>query len=281
MSTKKKPPFLRRQLGRRLRALREEAGMSLDDACERLDKTRSSLNRIENGVTSTDVHFVRSAMDVYDIYVDGLLERAREAKKDQWYRSYGVQDAGYVDLETHASEVREFTGLNLPGLLQTEAYIRAVLSHGLQRRTPEQLDVDVAVRLIRQSRLVNDDDPLQLTAIIDEGALCRCVGGAAVMREQLRRLIEMAALPTVTVQVLPLRDGTHSSMDGAFTLLSFPNLGGLELLYVEYATGALHIEDVDEVRAAKLVFEEVRSEAMSPSDSIAHIERIITERYAP
>ncbi|GAB3438533.1 hypothetical protein GCM10027436_19800 [Actinophytocola sediminis] len=125
------------------------------------------------------------------------------------------------------------------------------------------------------------DDPLTYAAIIDEAALLRNIGGPEVMREQLRQLIEIAALPTVTVQVLPLRDGAHSAMDGAFTLLSFPDPTDSDLLYVEYTTGALHIEDEDEVRTARMNFDALRSEAMSPADSAARIERVIAEQYAP
>lgn len=266
----KKPPFLRRRLGRRLRAIREAADLTLDTAAARLDKTRSALHRIETGHTKADVHFVRSAMDLYDNYSEELLEQAREAAKPQWFRAYGVADLGYVDVETHASAVAEFSGLKLPGLLHTEGYMRALFERG-RRRTVEQMNNDIQVRLIRRRRLVSEDDPLKLTAIIDESALRRDVGGPQVMTEQLRHLMEMAALPTVTLQVLPLR--AHSAMDGGFTVLSFPE-PDQEMLYVEYVTGALHIEDEAEVRASRLKFERLRSEALSPSDSVALIEHI-------
>lgn len=261
--------------------LREEAGLSLDHAAEKLEKTRSALSRIETGATRADVHFVRSLMDIYDIYVPGLLDQARAAMKPQWFRYYGVEDLGYVDVETHASAVNEFSGLNLPGLFQTEAYIRAVVGRDRRSRTPAQINNDVQVRLIRKKRLTSTDDPLYITAIIDEAALRRSIGGPAVMREQLRQLVDLAALPTVTVQVLPLRNGAHSAMDGAFTLLSFPDPSDSDLLYVEYTTGAMHIEDEDEVRTARLKFDALRSEALSPEDSVAHIERVIAEHYAP
>lgn len=272
----KKAPFLRRRLGRRLREIRETAGLNLEEAARRLDKTRSALQRIEAGETKADVHFIRSAMDLYDIYDETLIAQAREAAKPLWFRAYGVEDLGYVDVETHASTVQEFPGLNLPGLLQTEAYIRAMLEHGRRRRTPEQMRNDIEVRLIRQARLTSDDNPLELTAIIDESALRRDIGGEEVMREQRRQLIEMAALPTVTLQVLPLK--AHSAMDGGFTLLSFAEPADMDVLYVEYATGALHIEDERELRAARLTLEQLRTEAMSPADSIAFIERISLRR---
>lgn len=271
MSTKK-APFLRRRLGRRLREIRETADLNLEEAARRLDKTRSALQRIEAGETKADVHFIRSAMDLYDIYDETLLDQAREASKPQWFRAYGVEDLGYVDVETHAVSVQEFPGLNLPGLLQTEAYIRAMLERGRRRRTAAQMRNDIEVRLIRQARLRDEDNPLELTAIIDESALLRDVGGQKVMREQRTNLIEMAALPTVTMQVLPLR--AHGAMDGGFILLSFPDPDDTDLLYVEYATGALHIEDEPELRAARLKFEQLRTEALSPADSVALIERI-------
>lgn len=270
--THKKAPFLRRRLGRRLRGLREDAKLTLDEAAERLDKTRSALSRMEIGHTKADVHFVRSAMDLYDCYSEELVAQAREAAKPQWFRAYGVADLGYVDVETYASTVREFPGLKLPGLLHTEGYMRALFKHGRRRRTREQVNNDVQVRLIRQQRLTSEDNPLELTAIIDETALRRDVGGPAVMREQLQQLLEMAELPTVTLQVLPLK--AHSAMDGGFILLSFPDPEDPEMLYVEYTTGALHIENEGEVRAARLKFEQLRTEALGPADSVEFIERI-------
>jgi transcriptional regulator with XRE-family HTH domain len=272
----KKPPFLRRRLGRRLRTIREDANLTLDAAAARLDKTRSALARIETGQTKADVHFIRSAMDLYDFYDEDLLDQARAAAKPQWFRAYGIEDLGYVDVETYASAVDEFPGLNLPGLLQTEAYIRAMLERGRRRRTAEQLRNDIKVRLIRQKRLVSDENPLELTAIVDESALLRDVGGREVMRGQHRQLIEMAALPAVTLQVLPME--AHGSLDGGFIVLSFPDPEDADLLYVEYATGALHIEDEEEVRAARLVFDRLRTEALSPVDSVAMIEQISLRR---
>lgn len=280
MNTHNKAPFLRRRLGRRLRALREEAGLTIEQAAPLLDKTRSALGRIEKGVTRADVHFVRSCMDLYDQFVEDLLAETREALKPQWFRSYGVEDQGYVDVETHSSLVREFSGLNLPGLLQTEAHVRALLQSGQQRRTKAELNNQISVRLIRQRRLTDPENPLVLAAIIDEAALRRQIGGPETMHEQLRHLIEMSALRTVTMQVLPLREGAHSGIDGAFTLLSFPEPEDSELLYVGYVTGALHIEDEGEVRAARLKFDQLRTEALSPADSVTLIEQIITEHWS-
>lgn len=271
----KRAPFLRRKLGRRLREIREGAGMTLSGAAQRLDKTRSALQRIETGVTKADVHFVRSAMDIYDTYDPTLVDQAREAAKPPWFRAYGTEDMGYVDVETHAASVKEFSGLKLPGLLHTEAYIRALFAHSRRRRSPEQLRNDIEVRLIRQERLTSEENPLEVAAIIDESALRREVGGREVMRGQLRHLVEVAELSGVTLQVLPLK--VHSALDGGFTLLSFHDHDEPDLLFVEYITGALHIEEDDEVRACKLNFDRLGVEALSPDDSVALIKKISQE----
>jgi transcriptional regulator with XRE-family HTH domain len=275
--TKQKPLFLRRRLGRRLRALRESAGLSMDEAAARLEMSRTSLFRVESGEYKANVHLIRSMMDLYDSYVEDLLDQAREALKPRWYHQCSSADMGYVDVETEAVMVREFSGLNLPGLLQTEPYMRAVFARHPLHRTAKKLEDDVAVRRIRQRRLTNDDEPLELVAIVDEAALRRRVGSVDVMRGQLEHLVESAELPTVTLQVLPLRDGAHSATDGAFILLTFPEDYNPEMLYVEYITGALHIEDAKQVRACNMVFDRLRTEALGPADSVALIEQVRVE----
>jgi hypothetical protein len=171
--------------------------------------------------------------------------------------------------------VKEFSGLMLPGLLHTEEYIRALFEHSRRRRSAEELHNDIEVRLIRQDRLTSERSPLDLAVIIDESALRRDIGGPDVMQEQLRHLVEVAELPTVTIQVLPLK--MHSALDGGFTLLSFLDRDEADLLYVEYVTGALHIEEDAEVRACRLVFDRLGVEALSPDDSVALIKRISQE----
>jgi transcriptional regulator with XRE-family HTH domain len=276
MNRHKRPPFLRRRVGRRLRTLREQAGLTLDEAAPKLDKTRTALHRVETGETRADVHLVRSMMDVYDQYDPDLIDLTRKALKAGWWVSFGVEDMGYTDLETEAIQVREFGGLNIPGLLQTESYMRALFRTGV-RRTKKEIESQVAVRRIRQKRLTSTDNELELVTIVDEAALRRDVGGREVMCEQLQHLIQVSDLSTVTLQVLPLGHGPHDAMTGAFILLDFPEPTDPEMLYVEHVTGSLHIEDEDNVRKGKLLFDRLRSDAPSPADSISLIERLISE----
>lgn len=274
MCALRRPSYRRRKLGKRLKALRESAGLSMEDAAKRLDKPRTSLLRIESGQYKADVHLVRSMMDLYDQFEAGLVDEARDALKPSWLSTYRVEDMGYVDVEIEAARVSEYACQVVPGLLQTEDYIRAVIKGSRTQRTPEHADNQVTVRLIRQERLTSEENPLELVAIIDEAALRRELGGPELMRAQLRHLIEMADLSTVTLQVLPLGVGVHSAMEGAFTLLDFPDPDEQPLLYQAYVTGALHIEAQGEVCEARLAFEALRSEALNPTDSVALIERL-------
>ncbi len=280
MSTQSSPTLRRRRLARKLRALREEAGLSLEEAAPKLDKTRSALGRIEGAATSADVHLVRSMMDVYDVYDPDLLDLARQAMRPGWWQAFGIRDRGFIGLETEALTSLELSLMYIPGLLQTEDYVRALLGAGRIKRTKKELENQISARLIRQGRLIDEQEPLTLIAIMDEAGLRRTVGSAEVMRAQLRRLIEATELATVSLQVLPSANGPHAGMDGAFTLLQFTDPEDPDLLYVEYVTGALHMEKPQETAEAKLIFDNLRSAALSPVDSVAFIERLGSELYS-
>jgi transcriptional regulator with XRE-family HTH domain len=166
----------------------ESAGLSMEEAAARLDKSRSALFRIEIGESRADVHLVRSMMDLYDCADYDLIDQAREARQPRWYHQYPSIAMGYVDVETEAVLVREFCGLNLPGLLQTEPYVRALFARDSLPRTTKELEDDVTVRLVRKQRLMAEGNSMELVAIVDEAALRRRVGGAEVMRGQLEHL---------------------------------------------------------------------------------------------
>ncbi len=278
MGTESSPTLHRRRLARRLRRLRESAGLTLTEAAPKLDKTKSALGRIETGETTADTHLVRTMMDVYDRYDEHLVDLAREAMRPGWWTPYGIRDRGFLGLETDADEEWDFSLSYVPGLLQTEAYMRAVFNNGRLKWTKKQLDNQVAARLVRQQRLTNDE-PIQLTAIIDESAIRKPTGSADVMRAQLKHLIEVAQLDAVTLQVIPDVFGSHPGMDGAFTVLEFQDPEDPSMLYVEYPTGAIHVEKIEEVTDAKLLFGKLRSIALNPAESVEFIQQAAEHRY--
>nr|WP_225953415.1 helix-turn-helix transcriptional regulator [Kibdelosporangium phytohabitans] len=269
---------MRRRLGAKARRMREEAGLTLSEAADLLDKTKSALHRVETGETRLDVHLARSMMDKYDIYDPKLVDDAREAAKTPWYRAFGVEDMGYVDVETSAARVNEFSVLLVPGLLQTDAYMDAVFSSG-HSQDPARMESQHKIRRIRQARLTDEERPLKIHAVLDEAALHREVGGAVVMREQLLHLIAVAARPAVTLRILPFDRGAHRSLMGSFTVLEFPDPSDPPMLYVEFPMGSLHIEDVEKVGEAKLRFEQLRRTALNLAYSVELLERLAVELY--
>ncbi|MBA2308151.1 MAG: helix-turn-helix domain-containing protein [Pseudonocardiales bacterium] len=267
-----------RQLGRTLRELREEAGLTLEEAAPRLDWSTSKLSRIEIAQQSIDVHGVRSMLDLYGVGGERwtqILELTRQARERGWWRAYGLTGLGYVAIETEATLVRDFTLGFVPGLLQTADYAHALFTASLNRRTDAQRENQIAVRMIRQERLTSTEHPLALVAIVEESVLYRPVGGAEVMRAQHIHLMEAAELPTVTLQVLPGDIGAHPGLDGAFTLLSFGELDEPDVAYVEHPMGAVHLQKEADVARATLVFDGLRSDALSPTDSGALIRRLV------
>ncbi|TQM44243.1 helix-turn-helix domain-containing protein [Pseudonocardia cypriaca] len=270
----------RRQLARTLRELRLHAGLTIEAAAPRLDVSASKLSRIENAHQGVDVHIVRSMLDLFDIGGDRwekILELTREASAKGWWRAYGLDDRGYVPLEAEASTVREFASSFVPGLLQTADYARVLFETSLRPRSPQILERDVKVRMIRQERLKSAEYPLELLTVIEESVLHRVLGGHAAMRAQLDHLLDAAKLDTVSLQILPTDVGGHPGLDGAFTVLSFEGLGEPDMGYAEHPMGSIHIEKAEDVMRARVVFDHLSSVALSPVESTALIEQVIAQ----
>ncbi|WP_020669322.1 helix-turn-helix domain-containing protein [Amycolatopsis nigrescens] len=278
MSTQQSPPFHRRRLGKVLRELRESARLSPGEVCRALEFSPARLSRMENGQTAPEVIVVKGMLDLYGIPVNDwepYLEMTREARKKGWWQAYGVPAHAYVSLETAANSVKEFALAFIPGLLQTESYARAAFQISLLRRVAAEPGPQALVRIQRQQRLTDPDDELEFEAIIDEGALRRPVGGDAVMREQLSKVVALGALPNVTVRVLPTSAGAHLGMNSAFILLGFPSEEEPDMGYVDHVGGSVRMEKEDQVRTCKLTFDRLRTKALSPPDSVALVGRLI------
>jgi DNA-binding XRE family transcriptional regulator len=267
-------------LARQLRLLRERSSLTQDEAAVQLDFSASKLGRIENGQQDIDVHWVRSMLDLYNAPEDWsrLISLARLARQRGWWRGYGLDDRGYVPLEASATLVREFNVTVVPGLLQTAEYAWALFGSKLVGSSTQERERDVEVRMVRQRRLHSEDDPLQFVTILDESVLHRPVGGLEVLHHQLAHLVIATELDTVCLQVLPTQAGAHPGLDGTFYLLNFGDLGAPDLAYVEHVAGSVHLEKDEEVSRCNLAFERLRSAALSPSDSVELIERLLAAR---
>ena len=278
------PTVRRRRLGTELRKLRESNGYKLEEVAARLGVAPSTLSRIETGKAPTKSAYLGQRLEMYGVVDQAqrqvLVDMAREGHRKGWWAAYDdVLPSGfdiYVGLEAETAAIRGYEISVVHGLLQTPDYARAVLSEMFPRHGLDQIDRLVDLRIQRQQRF-DDDPPLELWAILDEGVIRRPVGGHAVMRRQLEHLLKMAARPGLTVQVLPFSCGAHAGHLGPFSILEFPNRTDSEVAYVESVAGNLYLEKDREVRLRVEAFDRLRAAALAPGASLELIARLAHE----
>jgi transcriptional regulator with XRE-family HTH domain len=256
--------------GARVRRLRLAAGLTQAELGDKVHVVGTRITQIERASGAKPTLELARALDVAlgadDLLVELWPYVYREAFPD-WSRKF-------MEYSERAVVIREYAAHVVPGLLQTEPYARAVLSVGLTLGSKEQLEERVAVRIGRQKRLGTPDRP-ELWVVLDEAVLRRPVGGQAVMREQLERLLETLGDRHITVQVLPFDQGEHDVMGGSLTVLTMPD--DSEIAYTEGAHYGQLIEDPDEVKRYSLAYDRLRAEALPPLMSLDMIRSVLED----
>jgi hypothetical protein len=274
------PTLRRRRLAAELKKSREEAGFTQESVSRHFEWHSAKVTRIENArvpVTARDVNDLLTLYGVRDVdYREALLALARQGKQRTWWTDYRdvMRPGNFVGMEADASITRVWEPIVLPGLLQSEAYMRALIGTGRRHDRKETIERRVALRRMRQARLTAPS-PLQLVALIDESVIHRVVGGPSVMQEQRRKLIEVAALPNVSMRIVPYGAGEHPFMGGSVALLEFPDVAHLDVIYLEGLAGDYYEEQPAEVKRYRDEFERLRSRALSEPSSISLIERLL------
>jgi hypothetical protein len=259
--------------------MRTDARLTLVEAAAKLDRSRSALARIEKAQTRADIHLVRSAMDVYQVYDPDAIELARAAMQPGWWQAYGARTEGVIGWESDAVLLRELALVTLPALMRTEEYSRALLRSCRAGRWCARVEDELAVLQVRQERVTASDRPLALRVLLDESALHKPVGGADVMRAQTRHLVEVAAGDSVTMLVLPDSLGGHVGMRGAFTMLTFEDEEDPDMVSVDCVTGPRRLDSAAEVTGFADLFDDLTSIALSRADSLDFVERLGKRLY--
>jgi transcriptional regulator with XRE-family HTH domain len=235
-----------RQLGVRLRELRDGAGLTGEEVARRMGRAHSTLSRWETGgliPRPPDVYFMLDLYGVDGAEREALLRAVQDARKrEDWEVDVAVKVIDYVWMESRAWKVETFYDSVVPGVLQTPDYAREVLRAWDPAATPQHIERTLAARIARQQRLTAEDQ-LQLSAVIGEGALRLRVGGPEVMRAQLKQLVDLAAEPGIELRVLPFATGAHAGMTGTFTILRFRD--DQDVATVETRGGDIYLEDVE------------------------------------
>ncbi len=273
------PTVRRKRLTTELRRLREQAGLTCEDVGQRLECSGTRISRMETGRISARPGDVRELLEIYGVTgaeADSLVQLARDARRKGWWHGYGrvlpPWFEAYIGLESDAARLRDFQPLVVPGLLQTEGYARAVLRAAPHAGRGEDIDRQVALRMQRQA-ILDQASPPEVWLVISESVLRMRVGGLAVMRAQLRRLADLAAQPSLTIQVLPFGTAAQVQAISPFTMLEFADAADPAVVYLEHLTGGVFVENEDEVRRYRVVFDHLRAEALGTVESADLITR--------
>lgn len=275
---------LRMLVGARLRRLREAAGLTCEAAGATIRASHSKISRMELGRLGFKERDVADLLTVYGVHDEaeraGVLALAEMAAAQPWWREYAdVVPAWfeeYLGLEQAASVIRTYEVQFVPGLLQTADYARAVISLGQGPRFAGTVERRVALRMRRQ-RLLRRANPPKLWAVIDEAALRRAVGGADIMRAQLRRLIELAELPNITIEIMPFSAGAHAAAGGPVTLLRFAECDIPDAVYLEQLTNAYYSTKPADVEHYWHILNRVVIDAEPPDVSVKILHRMLRE----
>lgn len=276
-------PVRLRRLGTELRQMRTNAGQTRDEVAASTKINSATLFRIEKGQARPQQRTLDTLLAHYGIDDEKQVKLARLAGKsdDQsWHQPYldelPAEYTDYVEFESDACALREYQSLYLPGLLQTEDYARELIKGLLRMATTEEVEQRVEARMQRQ-RLLTGENPLRVWAIVDEAAVRRLVGGAAVMRAQLQRLVTEAAAPHVTFQVVPFSAGSHPGMMGSFVHMTFADPEDSDIIYTESMAGDLFLESDADVGRYVGIFDHLRADALSAGETLDLVAKIAEE----
>ncbi|MFF3844711.1 helix-turn-helix domain-containing protein [Streptomyces sp. NPDC002328] len=275
------PTARRRRLSIELKRLREQSALTCAQVGEALDWSGSKVNRMETGsgrVQPSDIDALCRFYDTGDELREFLKSLARQAKMRGWWQVHGSGVPEwfnvYIGLEQDASTVRQYQCELIPGLMQTPEYASELHTTGAHLSV-EDIDRAVRVRMERQAMLSRADAP-ESWFVVHEGALRNTIGDRTLMREQLERVLEVARLPAVTLQILPFDSGTYPAT-GSFTMLGFPAPEDPDLVYRDGITDAVYLEGEHHVREYTRAFDGLRAAALSPRRSTQVIETVLKE----
>ncbi|MDT0265797.1 helix-turn-helix transcriptional regulator [Streptomyces sp. DSM 44915] len=284
------PALCRLQLGSELGRLRGVAGLTGSQVSRKLIWSPSKLTRLETGENATvEQSDVRALCEMYEANEETmnlLLGYAAVTKtKRDWWQSSKFRPVitpvfrAFLGLEATAASLCAYEQEFVPGLLQTEGYMRVIHQSAYIGKTPDEVTRIIAVRLARQEVLRRKQAALKYTAILNEAVLRRRVGDGELMKEQLSHIVEVAEeLPNVRIQVVPFEAGDHPGMNGKFAVLRFPEGAALRsIVYLEHLTDAFVGRRQEDVTRYEEAFSDLQALSPSHRDSLAMIRKAIKE----
>jgi transcriptional regulator with XRE-family HTH domain len=274
------PVVQRRRLRAELRRARLEAGLTQEQVASAMDWSLSKLIRIENGTVNISTNDLKAILALYKITDEertaGFIALSRGARERSWWSAYrdvaSPRLLQMIEYEAASIITRNFQPLLVPGLLQTEEYALSVYRGLNPQESEERIESLVEVRMRRQELLSRPDAPL-LFFVVDQAVVQREVGGKAAMRRQLSQMVELVAMPNVTIEVVPFGAGAHPGLLGSFQIYEFPDTADDDALWLEGPTGDLVSRDnPEEILSFREKFEQLRNISLGAEGSVKFLD---------
>jgi len=279
------PLVQRRRLRTELKKARQVSGLTQDQVAGEMDWSLSKIIRIESASSGISANDLKALLQLYGVkdpgQVDSLVALARAARERSWWSAYrDVAPQPLLQLteyESAAQVIRQFETMFVPGILQTEDYARAVIDNYYEEGlSSNHLRALVELRTRRQD-VIDAEDPPSFHFILDEAAIRRLVGGPSIMRRQLRRLIEVADRPNISLEVIPFSAGLHPGMKGPFEIIEFADPSDSEIVYLESPRGDIFSDVPEETSKYREDFARLGKASLGPQGSLARIAKAADE----
>lgn len=275
------PTMRSKRLGSELRRLRVAMGLKVSQVAELLECGQPKISQIENGKRGIRQIDLTLLLDKYGVtdekYRQSLKQLARDVHKVDWWSSQGplIHDTlrDYLTLESDSELVRGYEPTVIPGLVQTEAYMRRLFT---VVQPTERVDALVDARMKRKE-LLDQHPGFRFCVVVDQLALHRIPGSSEQVVEQLRHLIEAGQRPNVSLQVLPLKAQLPADQYVPFCLFTLRGEASIDVAWLEHTTGGTLLEQRHDVQNYAQVWAALTAAALPPSDSRSYIHGLVKE----
>ena len=264
-------PVMKILLGHELLRQRKEAGLTQDEASEVLHCTQQKIAYIENGggIKYLELKGLLAAYQPGDAdraYAEDLHTESNHRAKRGGFRSRFRQHMRLlVDLEPTCQRYFSHLSKLVPGLLQTEDYMRALFRAWRPSTSQGQIDTDTAARLARQKILDNTEQ--QFWFILDEAALRRTAGSRDIMKAQFLRLVEIIDRPNVELQVVSFDTGYYMGQAHTYTIFGYDTTPPVDIVYLEQHDGGDYVDDIKRTPKYQALWEQQKAAAMGPEQT--------------
>lgn len=265
------PTARQRELGTRLRGLRNEHNLTVEDVAERLLCSATKISRLETGARRPSLRDVRDLCGIYEVDASTsaeLMSLAKEARAAGWWTQYDDLNLDpLIGLEDAATTITCYSMFYMPGLLQTREYAQGIISIVAPKMDPHVVQQRVEARLRRQQLLSRDSGP-QYNVLLDENVIRRGVGDPELIAAQLEKVLDTINAGRAVVQVIPFSAGAYATADGYFVLLEFEGRADLwPVVYIEGLAGNQYLDRKGDIARYRECIDYLKARALSPQES--------------